>query len=285
MKDRLKLGEVLLADGLISEFQLSAALGEQSRWGDRLGETLVHLGFLGEQELVRILSRRFQLPGVDLEDKAIAPEVLALVPREMAEKCGALPLFVQREHGLDVLYVGMEDPTDLHAIDEMSFRSGMQVRPVVAGPLQLRRALAEHYGHVGSTPALQRRRAGLVESRLPAEDTAPLLPEEVRPVLEPAPQVQEPAPEPAAPGTPRTAEAPAPVRASRSSGEEPAEAAGKPRQVPTRDILRALVHLLIERDVISREELLRAVQQLAAEDEGVASEKGKRTREEGASQR
>lgn len=258
---RLKLGEVLLAEGLISEFQLQAALGEQSRWGNRLGETLVHMGFLGEQELVRALSRRFQLPGVDLEGKSIDPEVLARVPREVAEKSGCLPLFVQREKGLDVLYLGMDDPTDLGLLDELSFRTGLRVKAVVAGPLQLRRAVAAHYRGVARTPPLQRARGTLAEASLPPEDTAPLLPDDARPVLEPpVPPVAGPAPGPARAEAP--AEAPQPVDAPARAGDD---GAGKPRQVPTRDILRALVHLLIERELISREDLLRAVRDVSEE--------------------
>jgi len=277
VKGRLRLGEVLLADGLISEFQLSAALGEQARWGNRLGETLVHLGFLTEQELVRALSRRYRVPGVDLEGKRIDPEVLARVPREMAESGGCLPLFVEREQGLDVLYVGMEDPSNLTLLDDVSFRSGLRVRPVVAGPLQLRRAIAGHYrgtrpGAPGSREeAPASRRGGLTEAVLPAEDTAPLLPGDARPVLEPPPEEKEPATPPvheagSAPGeAEREAQADARGEGVGRPGEAAGEAAGRPRQVPTRDILRALVRLLIEREVITREDLLRAVQELAAE--------------------
>ena len=266
---RLRIGEVLLADGLIGEFQLQAALGEQTRWGNRLGETLVHLGFLGEGELVRALSRRFGLPGVDLEGKRVDPQVLALVPREVAEKTSCLPLFLQREKGIDVLYVGMDDPTDLAVVDELSFRTGLRVRPVVAGPLQLRRAISAHYA-VGFTPSLQADRGALAEASLPPEDTAPLLPDDARPVLEPPPAPEEPGPAPAAPrpeappsagdagaGTPRAEETTAPEGAAATPGS------ARPRQVATRDILRALVHLLIERELISREELMRAVQEVA----------------------
>lgn len=269
---RLRIGEVLLADGLIGEFQLQTALGEQTRWGNRLGETLVHLGFLGEQELVRALTRRFALPGVDLEGKRVDPEVLALVPREVAEAASCLPLFVQRERGIDVLYVGMDDPSDLAVVDDLSFRTGLRVRPVVAGPLQLRRAIASHYGGVGATPSLQGRRVALAEASLPPEDTAPLLPEDARPVLEPPPPSEEPGPAPPArPPEPPAAEtagaagADAPRDAAASDGGDEAEAADRPRQVPTRDILRALVHLLIEREIVSREDLMKAVQEVARE--------------------
>lgn len=265
MTRRLKLGEVLLAEGVISEFQLSAALGEQARWGNRLGETLVHMGFLGEQELVRALSRRFELAGVDLEGKTVAPEVLARVPRDIAETFGCLPLFVQREQGLDVLYLGMDDPTNLAVVDDVSFRTGLRVRPVVAGPLQLRRAIAAHYRGSAPTPSFARTRATLAEAVLPPDDTAPLLPGGVRPVLEPPPKAREPASPPVRPAPSGGAQG---QDSAAREGEAPTAAdLARPRQVPTRDILRALVHLLIDRDVITREELMRAVQALAGSEE------------------
>ncbi|MCP5060252.1 MAG: general secretion pathway protein GspE [bacterium] len=144
-----KIGEVLRAAGQISETQLRSALGEQARWGNRIGETLVQLGYLQEPELIRVLSERLGCQGIDLSGREIRPDVIALIPSEVAIKYACLP--VVREAGTgnaDVLYVAMEDPTNLTALDDVTFRTGCAVKPLLAGPVQLRRAISTCYESV-----------------------------------------------------------------------------------------------------------------------------------------
>ena len=93
MDEEPRLGEILLLAGVIDEYQLASALAEQARWGHRLGVTLIKLGFVEERDLVRGLAHQLNLPVAGLEGKSISPEVLAYVPREVAEKTMTLPLF------------------------------------------------------------------------------------------------------------------------------------------------------------------------------------------------
>ena len=142
-----KIGEVLVQAGLIDEFQLEAGLAQQQRWGGRLGRALVQLGFLQEADFVRVLSKVLNVPVVRLAEKKPSPDTLGLVPAELAEKYGCLPLFTKREGGANTLYLGIEDPSDLKALDELSFRIGMKVKPVLVGPSELREAIARTYHH------------------------------------------------------------------------------------------------------------------------------------------
>jgi type IV pilus assembly protein PilB len=240
--ERLKLGEILVSEGLIDDFQLRTALTEQERFGGRLGVTLVKMSFLTEDDLVRTLARRLQLPAVRLEGKRIDPGVLRLVDLDFAHKHGVLPLFKAREGGIEVLYLGMEDPLNLQAIDDLSFRIGMRVAPVLAGPLQLRTAIARYYGrgaHLESGHGIE-----LSETPLTAGDTAPLVVhvrdhDEVR------------------------GRGAGPARTAAERSEPPP--AERPRDLATRDILRALTRLLIQKDLIRREELLAAVRAVREE--------------------
>ncbi len=145
MGDRPLLGEVLVQAGLIDELQLARALGDQKRWGGRLGLALLRLGFVSENQLLETLSRQLGVPAVRLGSKRVPPTVLELLPAELAEKYRCLPLFVKREAGRELLHLGMEDPTDLAAIDDVSFRTGRRVRPVLVGPDELRRCLMRFY--------------------------------------------------------------------------------------------------------------------------------------------
>lgn len=182
---RRRLGELLVEIGLIDDFQLRAALSDQKRWGRPLGATLVKLGFVAEDELVRVLARHLDVPIVDLQGKRIAPEALALLPVEVAEKSRCVPLFKKREGGAEALYLGMEDPTDLAVVDELSFRTGLKIQPVLVGPSQLADAIERHYHKLEWEEEQERAAAGF---ELPVEpgDTAPLV---FRP---PAPEVRTP---------------------------------------------------------------------------------------------
>jgi len=110
MAERTKLGELLVAAGAINQTQLGAALGDQRQYGRRLGITLVRLGFIDEDTLVRTLARRLKLPIAWLRDKWVGQEVLDLVPAELALKHRCLPLAVNDAGRGKVLHLAMQDP-------------------------------------------------------------------------------------------------------------------------------------------------------------------------------
>ena len=252
LPERTKLGELLVEAGLIDELQLAAALGEQVRWGNRLGETLVQLGYLTEAELVRTLSRTYGIPGVHLEGKQIEPEVLALLAAEVAEEYHCIPLFKKPASGGEVLYLGMAHPEDLRIIDDVSFRAGLPVRPVVVGPVQLNSAIAAFYRSESPCPIEgDESAADLAEAPVPDGDTAPVFSDLQEIVSESLGEVGfevESEDGDAATGD---------IEGELISAPLPSVA--KPREVPTRDILHALTQVLIEKGVVSREELLERV--------------------------
>src|SRR5688572_4484827 len=138
---RKKLGEMLVEAGVLSEQGLRMALNEQKRWGGALGRTLVEMKMLSEAELVRVLSLQLNLPTIDLDHLEIHPTVLELVPGELAEHHNIMP-FAQPMKFLDV---AMADPTNLGIIDELRIRTQLNIRPYLAGPKMIERALAKHY--------------------------------------------------------------------------------------------------------------------------------------------
>jgi hypothetical protein len=145
MSGRLKLGQILVSKGLIDPDQLAAALGEQEKSGARLGMTLVRLGYLEEEVLIRALASQLRVPVARVAGKTIRDEVLELVPAELAEKHRCLPLFARREQEGPVLLLAMEDPSDKEALEEIAARAGQRVRAVLVGPSELEDALRRHY--------------------------------------------------------------------------------------------------------------------------------------------
>ena len=152
MRDRPKVGEILVQAGIIDELQLASALGEQSRWGRRLGLTLIKLGMVQEGQLVRALAKQFDLPVASLAGKKIAPEVIALVPARVASEHSVVPLFVKKEGHREQLFLGMEEPSDLGILDDLAFRTGMVIRPVMVGPTEIGEAIDRYY-NAKPTPA------------------------------------------------------------------------------------------------------------------------------------
>ena len=142
---RLRLGEVLVQAGLIDEHQLSSALADQSRWGRPIGTTLVEMGFLGEAELLPALAHQLGVPMARLNGKKLRPELLELIPRETAQQHRVLPLFVEQEGARQTLHVGLEDPTNVALLDELAFRTSMQIKPVLVARSELSAALVRGY--------------------------------------------------------------------------------------------------------------------------------------------
>lgn len=132
MAERKRLGDLLVEAKVISTTQLQAALGHQRQWGGKLGTSLIEMGFLTEDVLAKFLSFQLNYPSVSLAKLKVTPDVLAKIPRDMQEKHLCVPIAVIKEGRRESLVVAMSDPTDVRALDEISFRVGGKVKPVIA---------------------------------------------------------------------------------------------------------------------------------------------------------
>jgi type IV pilus assembly protein PilB len=147
MVRKKRLGEILTEAGLINETQLASALNSQRTWGGKLGSTLVRMGFVKEEDLLRCLSAQLRLPSVDFAKIRIAPNALQVVPHRIAEKYNVIPVALKEEMGKKTVILAMSDPTNLDTISEIQFQTGVNVRPVVATESAISRAVDQHYLH------------------------------------------------------------------------------------------------------------------------------------------
>lgn len=137
-----RLGDLLLKQGLVTTAQLDEALKYQVIFGGKLGTNLIEMGILEEDDLARALSQQFLVPTVSLEEVMnIEPQVLALIPRELVEQHNVVPI-KQEGRRLTLL---MADPTNFKLIEDLSFRTGLIIKPVVAAEVRLVFALEKHY--------------------------------------------------------------------------------------------------------------------------------------------
>jgi type IV pilus assembly protein PilB len=136
-----RLGELLVRENLISLAQLQKAQDEQRKAGTRLGYSLQKLGILGEQELTSFLATQYGVPSINLADFEISPDVLQLVPPELAKRHQLLP--VNRAGA--TLIVAMADPSNIYAIDDLKFRTGLNIEVVVASEVAIDEAIQRYY--------------------------------------------------------------------------------------------------------------------------------------------
>ena len=143
---RLRLGDMLVEAGLISEEQLGSALSSQKASGRKLGQELVALGFLTEVQMTQVLSNQLSVPWVSLYHVELTRELLTLLPAQVAESCGAIPVYVRkvRNQG-DTLFVAMDDPTNAQALKLLEDATGLPVKPMVAASSELQDAIRVYY--------------------------------------------------------------------------------------------------------------------------------------------
>jgi type IV pilus assembly protein PilB len=137
----VKLGQLLINKGLISEDQLNKALELQKKEGGRIGSNLIKLGYLTDDALIDFLSKQYAVPSLSLANQDIDPSIVKFVPYDVANKYQIFPI---SKNGAS-LKLAMTDPSNVFAIDDVKFMTGYEVEPVVASEASIREAIAKHY--------------------------------------------------------------------------------------------------------------------------------------------
>ena len=136
-----KLGEILVRENLLSPQQLREALDYQRENGGRLGYNLVKLGLVSDDMITAVLSRQYGVPSVNLELFDIDETVIRLIPQEVAQKYSVLPL----SRVGATLTLAMVDPTNVFAMDDIKFMTGLNIEPVVVSEASVQEAIAKYY--------------------------------------------------------------------------------------------------------------------------------------------
>ncbi len=153
---KMRIGEMLLAQGYITQEQLDKALETQKTSGKRLGRTLVDLGFMPEERLIEILSRQFEVPYVKLDNFNIDPNAYTFLPEDMCKQYKVVPLFVQkgedeRRQVRSVMTLAMTDPTNMRTISIVKFKVRMDVDIVMASEADVMKAIERVFAGHGPT--------------------------------------------------------------------------------------------------------------------------------------
>ena len=145
-KLRKRIGEILMEQGYITSAQLEEALEEQKITGEKLGEIMIRKGWISQEVLNQALANQAGVSTFDLSTYIIDPEVIKLIPEEVATKYKVVPVF-----RIDnTLTVAMVDPNNVFVIDELGRITGCIIEPVLADEIAIRKAHDQYYGGAGT---------------------------------------------------------------------------------------------------------------------------------------
>ncbi len=140
--EKMRLGEMLVQAGKITPFQLEETLKGQAIFGGRFGTNLVEMGYLDERDLAEFLSQKTGVPHAATEQLLDIPDdVIKLISYDHVKKYRVIPIELNKRK----LTLAMVDPTDFHAIDEISFATGLIIMPVIAPELRIVTAMEKYY--------------------------------------------------------------------------------------------------------------------------------------------
>jgi hypothetical protein len=244
---RIKIGDLLVKAGVITDSQLKASLAEQAQWGGKLGDILVRMEFLTEEILVRALSKQTGIPraGLNGEGDALA---LSKVPAEVAEEFGLVPVALQDDGR--TLIVAMSDPLNLMVTDHLRSLTQCRIVAQLAGTSAIRSAISHWYRgqELGSGDTAEVSGIRIVNNSGNTVVT-----------MQPRQQGARPSAAPAA----QAAQVAARVAAQPAAAAQPtaSEVLQSVEEMQRRSVgaLKAMVELLIEKGVFSREEYLARV--------------------------
>lgn len=142
MATRIRLGELLVRAGVIDELKLKAALSEQQKWGGRLGKILVEMGFVSEELLVKALSKQLGVSRATFSGPPLPNEIVEKIDVGFARANELCPEAYDAQRRQ--LVVATSDPTNVAAMDELRFRTGLRIETTIAGHNEIERAIEKY---------------------------------------------------------------------------------------------------------------------------------------------
>lgn len=150
-RKKIRIGDVLVAAGAITEEQLQEGLAKQKETGRKLGNALVDLGFISNDMLITVLTTQLGIDYIELKGAKIEEKVIHMVPENMVTKYQAIPIEIDPDNP-NILKVAMADPMDIMAMDDIGLVTNLQVEPMLASEEGIRNAIDKYYG---STQAME----------------------------------------------------------------------------------------------------------------------------------
>lgn len=169
---RVRIGDLLISQGLITEEQLKTALEEQKVRKTRLGETLIALGYVSQSKFANVLSEQLGIDSVNLQETGLEDGAIKLVSEEIMKKYELVPFSIDSDNA-NILNVAMSDPMNLQAIDDVALITNMEVRTFFAPTSQIAIQLDRMFGKkqaLAAAEQYQKEHANEIEKEAEEED-------------------------------------------------------------------------------------------------------------------
>lgn len=161
-KKRIRIGDLLVQNQVITHEQLMSALAEQKKTGRKLGRTLIDLNFINETDLLNFLSRQLQIPYLDISQFKRDENIAIQLPENLARRFRVMLL----ENNENDVLLAMADPTDLMGLDELTRILKKRIRQAVVRESDLLQAIDQTYRRTGEISDL----AGQLDEELADRD-------------------------------------------------------------------------------------------------------------------
>ena len=153
--ERKRMGDMLVAEGAVTEEQISEALELAKKDGTKLGEKLIQLGYVTEDSVAQALSNQLNIPRVNLSEEYIDESFVKLVQGDMLRRNSMIPLSYDKTN-MNRVVVAMSDPMDMRAVDDFIIVTNLQVEPVIATKYEIDMALDKYYSDAETAEVLER---------------------------------------------------------------------------------------------------------------------------------
>jgi type IV pilus assembly protein PilB len=140
-----RLGELLVEAGLISREKLNYALIVHKNSSEKLGQTVMRLGYITEDILLEFLGKQHGTSSINLYKEVFDERVVNVIPRSVAEKYKALAVGFKLDGRIEKLIVAMANPSDLEVVDILAFTTGYIIKPIFAREEDLEKVIYYHY--------------------------------------------------------------------------------------------------------------------------------------------
>lgn len=141
LQNNKRLGDVLIEAGLLTQAQLERAQFTQQKNGDHLSRTLIKLGYITEENILKVLEEQYGVSHVDLNAIHISQEAVATISESLAKRYQVIPISKESQK----LTLAMADPTNFFAIDDVRMATGCEVKPVIAAEHVIMHAISQYY--------------------------------------------------------------------------------------------------------------------------------------------
>ena len=168
-RKKIRIGDLLVEAGAITEEQLQEALAKQKEEGGRIGNVIMDMGFISRELLITVLTTQMGIDFVELRSVKIDENVLKLIPEKLVTQHKIMPIGLADDNP-NILRLAMADPMDLAAVDDVAISSGLQVEPVLAFDDDISECVGKYYGSAQAMEAAEQFRMEQASGELTDEE-------------------------------------------------------------------------------------------------------------------